>query len=368
MEEGRRNIAVGAFVLVGLFALGILIVLFGQGPTWLVRGGTYPLHVHFDAVSGIRKGTQVTVRGMEVGRVEDVLLLTPHQRPGVEGTLAGVVGADMAVDVVLAIRKEFLIPRGSTAQTTEPMLGQGRPPIEIIPGPSEAEPLVQGASITGKIQGALDSIFPKGVVDTFDTTARQIGDAAGALTPVLDEVKVLLEQRSPRDVDLPGGQQGNLSSAVARLDSSLKHFNEVLGDPQVKSHLRETVTNVHEMSEKGKKVMGDLEIASGDAREFMAEARKFVGHADQTLGNVESRFNDVAQATVGTLDRADRFLDYLNVVGDKVTRGEGNVGQLVNDNKLYEALVISAERLALAVEEFRALVAEWREGKVRVAL
>jgi methyl-accepting chemotaxis protein len=368
MEEGRRNVMVGAFVLAGLASLGTLIVLFGSGPTWLVRGSTYPLHVHFDAVSGIRKGTQVTVKGMEVGRVEDVALLAPAQRPGPAGEPASVVGHELAVDVVLAIRKEYLIPKGSSAQTTEPMLGQGRPPIEIIPGPSDADALAPGASLDGKIRRAIDSMFPPGVITNFETAVRQIGDAAEALTPVLDEAKIMLEQRATRDVDLPGGPQGNMSSAVARLDSSLKHFNEVLGDPQVKSQLRETIANVHDMSEKGKQVMADLQTAAGETRETVGDVRKFVAKADTSLDSFNSRITEVSQATMGSLDRADRFLDYLNVVGDQVTSGRGNVGQLVMDNKLYEALVTTAERLAQAVQEFRDLVAEWRQGKVRVAL
>jgi ABC-type transporter Mla subunit MlaD len=372
MEEGRRNLMVGVFVLVGLGALGTLIILFGRAPTWLATGNTYPLHVHFDEVSGVREGNLVTIKGIEIGRVDRVDL----QRPGLPlqptppraqpeaGNL--LVAKEVGVDVVLAIKNRYLIPKGSTAQTTEPMLGQGRPPIEIFPGPSGLEALPPGATIEGRVQRAIDSIFPSGVVNTFETTARQIGDAAEALTPVLDEVKQLLEARSPSKVDQPGGPQGNLSSAVARVDTLVKNFNDVLGDGQVKNQLRDTVANVHEMSEKGKKVITDLETAASDAREFVAEGRKVAAKADETLTNLDGRVTEVAQKTLDGLDRADRFLDYLNVVGEQVATGKGNVGQLFMDGKLYDAMTLTAERLAVAVEEARALIAEWREGKVRV--
>jgi ABC-type transporter Mla subunit MlaD len=373
MEEGRRNLMVGIFVLVGLGALAALIVLFGQAPTWVATGNTYPLHVHFEEVSGVREGNIVTVKGIEIGRVDQVDLLRPAapERPAPSrGELAEqaniLVAREVGVDVLLAIKKRYQIPKGSTAETTEPVLGQGRPPIEIIPGPSSAEPLAPGARIEGISKRAIDTIFPSGVVSTFETTARQIGDAAEALTPVLDEMKDLLEPRTPGRVDQTGGPQGNLSSTVARLDSSLKHFNEVLGDAQVKSQLRETVSNVHEMSEQGKKAVADLQTAAADAREFIADGRKVAAKADETLTNLDGRITDMAQKTMDGLDRADRFLDFLNVVGEQVTSGKGNLGQLVMDGKLYDALTFTAEKLSAAVEEARALIAEWRQGKVRV--
>lgn len=372
MEEGRRNLTVGIFVLCGLLALAILIVQFGRGPTWLMQGGTYPIHVHFNEVTGIRAGNLVTAKGIKIGSVDSVELLTPTELAAGAGAREEdrirIVARDAGVDVVLAIDKRYQIPTGSSAQATEPVLGQGRPPIEIIPGPSDAPPLAAGASIEGRVRRAIESIFPSGVVTTFESTARQIGDAAEALTPVLDEVKSILEKRSPAAVDQPGGPQGNLSSAVARLDASLKHFNDVLGDEKVKSQLRQTVANVEDMSVKGKKVMEDLENAAGQAKEVMGDARQFMAKADDTLATIDGRVNEVSRALMASMDRADRFLDHLNTIGQQVTSGQGNLGQLLMDSKLYEALTLTADRMSQAADELRALIAEWRAGKIRVAL
>ncbi len=374
MQEKRRNVMVGIFVLVGLAIMGIMIVLFGQGAQWMLRGQTYPLCVRFDRVSGIRSGNLVTVKGIKIGTVDYVQLQNPRTAaagpaPSPAKDASGIlVAQDMGVTVVLAIENQYLIPQGSTAQTTEPVLGQGRPAIEIIPGPPDAQPLPPGAIIPGTIRGGLESILPARVVTTLESMARQVGDAAEALTPVLEQLKDITEKRSPQMVDAAGGPQGNLSSALARLDSSLKHFNEVLGDNQVKSDLRETVANAREMSEKGKKVMDDLGAAAEQLRQVGSDAQKLVTRADDTLANFDGRVAELSRAAMDSFDRVDRVLDHLNVVGQQVTRGEGNLGRLVMDGRLYEAMVITAERLSLAVEEFRALIAEWREGKIRVSL
>ena len=51
---------------------------------------------------------------------------------------------------------------------------------------------------------------------------------------------------------------------------------------------------------------------------------------------------------------------------DAISEGQGTLGRLVHDPKLYDALVLTAERLAKAVEEFRLLVEDWQKGKLRV--
>ncbi len=355
MAETRQNLIVGLFMLVGLAALAVLVVLFGSGPTWLMQGQSYPLHIRFDEVAGIRPGNLVTIRGITIGRVLDVDLFDPD-------TL------DAGVDVTVSIDREYRIPAGSRARTTEPVLGQGRPPIEIVAAAPSGEWLEAGATLDGSIRSAMDSIFPPGVVSTFQTTARQIGDAAEALTPVLEEMEQLLAQRSPTDVDSPGGLQGNLSTVVARFDGTLKHFNDVLGDPAVKSELRDAVANLHSMSEQGVKVMNELDGAATGVNEFVADGRRLVERADATLVNLDTRLTTLAEQSAGSLGRMDSVLDNLSVVTRQMAAGEGTVGRMLMDDKLYEALLISSERLALMVQDFRALIAEWREGKIRVAL
>lgn len=362
MPEMRRNLLVGLFALVGLAALATLIVLFGRGPAALVAGGTYPLHIHFDEVVEIREGNQVMVKGIPIGRVVTVNLLTPAEL-GPDEPIP--VGSVTGVDVVVAIENRYQLPEGSRAQTTEPVLGQGRPPIVIIPGRPDVPALAVNASLPGEMRSAINSFFPPGVVSTLETSARQIGDAAEALTPVLNEFEEIIKHRTPAEVD-QAGLQGNLSTAVARLDASLKHVNEVLGDPTVESQIRETVANLHDMSERGQRVVQELETIASDFRGFIADGREFIAKLDQTAEGIDGRFRDLTVALTDTLDRMDTLLDHLNVVGARMSSGQGSVGRLFMDDKLYESLLFSVERLSQAVEEFRALIAEWREGKVRV--
>lgn len=354
MEETRRNIAVGLFVIVGLLALGTLVVIFGRQPTAMIAGGTYPLHIHFEAVADIRPGNLVTVKGITIGRVAEVDLVDPNN-------------FDAGVDVLVSIENRYWLTEGTRAIATEPMLGQGRPPIRIIPGPSGAATLNAGATVDGTIERAIEQIFPPRVVTTFETAAGQIGNAAEDLSPVLRELTKLLEDRSPEQVDA-GFYAGNLTSAVARLDASLRHFNEVLGDPEVKSRVRATVENVHAMSERGKVAMTDVETAARDGKALMADARTVLGRIDEAVGNIDRRTADLSRSIRGTLSGADEVLDHLSVIGLQIKEGKGSIGRLVMDGRLYESLLITFRQLGVALEEFQALIQEWREGRVKLGL
>jgi phospholipid/cholesterol/gamma-HCH transport system substrate-binding protein len=355
MSETRHNFWVGLFVLCGLAALGTLIVLFGQGPTWLIGGDRYTLNIFFEYASGIREGTQVTVSGKEIGRVTDVEFRDP---------------ADLTqgVKVVVAIENQYQLHRGSRAETFQAgVLTGGRPPISIIPGPLDASPLQDGEELRGAIRSATESIFPAGVVSTLEKSGSQIGDAAGALKPVLEDLHEIMRPRSTAEVDMPGGPPGNLSTAMARIDDTLRNVNEMIGDPEVKQQVKDSVANIHEITEDGKVVAADLKQAATEAREMITDMKTLVGNAQGSLEKADGHFDRLARKGMDFLERAGRVVDELHTTTRQLNQGEGTVGRLLVDAKLYDAMVLTFRRLAETTEEFRLLVKDWQKGKVRVA-
>jgi ABC-type transporter Mla subunit MlaD len=353
MEETRRNIWVGLFVLVGLAFLGAMIVLFRQGSTMFMSGDRYPLQIYFASAAGIREGNLVTVGGLEVGRVQGVDFIDPQR-------------FEAGVKVTALVQNKYAVPEDSRAITNEPMLGQGRPAIRIIPGTSPNR-LGREQVIPGEVQGAIDSIVPKEIVGTFDKSATRVGEAAAALTPVLNDLHEILLKRAPLDVDRPGGPQGNISSAAARFDATLKHVNEVLGDPETQSHLKEAVENIRTITEDGKRVAADLRSASEEAKQVVSDTKALIAKATGTVERLDGEITSVGRDARETLEKGSRLLDSAYEVTSTISRGEGTIGRLIHDAKLYEAMVFTAESLGHAVEEFRLLIQDWQKGKVRVA-
>jgi len=343
------------FVLVGLAALGVLIILFGQFGWWAARVEGNVINIRFDRAPGIRPGTLVTTGGLEIGRVRRVSFVDPdHFARGIE--------------VLVLLDEEYRLRQGCQAIAAEPGLGMGRPPIVIIPGEPDAPTLEPGSLIQGEITPAVESLFPKKMVDNVNKTATYIGEAAAAFTPVLHDVHEILRARDVRDVDMPGGPPGNLSSALARLDAGLKHINDVFGDPEAKSRIRESIDNLHAMSEDGKAAVTELRAAAADARAAVEETRKLVAKGTEAVGRIDANAEQLARDLTGNLELLSSVLTQINAIAEKAERGEGTVGRLLVDNRLYESLELTFRRLAETTEEFRLLIKEWQKRGLRVGL
>jgi len=356
MKQSRQSFWVGLFVLVGLAGLCVLIVLFGQTGFWTTRADAYVLDIQFERATGIRRGTIVTVGGIVVGRVDSVGFADPRR-------------LDAGVSVVVAFDDlDLRLHEGTRAKTSEPGLGEGRPPIVIVPGDPDGLTLASGSPIPGEISSAVESLIPKAIVTNFDKTATRIGEAAAALTPVLGDLHGILQTRDAAVVDQPGGPPGNFATAIQRLDAAFKHWNDVLGDPAVKSQLRTSIDNFYAMTEDGKMVVSEMKAAAADARATAAEAKVLIEQTSGAVTRIDGHVERVALALTDDLEMTSNVLTRVYSIVDKIDRGEGTIGHLLADTRLYESLVLSFRRLAETVEEFRLLVKEWQKGKVRVAL
>jgi ABC-type transporter Mla subunit MlaD len=355
MSEMRRNVVVGLFVLCGLIALGTLIVMFGQRPTWFAGGGRFLLNIHFDTVTGIKPGTAVTIGGIPVGRVEQIGFRDPEQFS---------LGANVVVTIDSRYSK---IPQGTRAVTTEPGLGMGRPPIELATPVEVVEYLPNGAVIPGEMVPAMDALFPASVRANFERTAVQIGETAQAMTPVLEDLHEILKPLETAAVDRPGGPQGNMSTVVARIDAATRHFNEVLGDPNVKSNLREMVDNVTVASRDIRDAATDVRDASAKADELVTRGNEFMADAQHSLTNLDNQISRVGNSWVDMAQTGGRVLQEGYVAMQRVNAGEGTAGRFLNDERLYDAAVLMFQRMAELMQESTLLVKEWQRGRIRVA-
>lgn len=354
MKDTSRNLMVGLFALVGLGALATLIIIFGV-TSWGISRSGLKLHARFESAAGIQAGTLVVISGIEVGRVTNVEFAAPPD-----------YSAGVRVEIFITDRRARLTD-GTTAVTVEPGLGMGRPPIQILPGPATAPELVSGATIPGRTARAVDSLIPPAVTAMLEKTAAQIGTAAEALEPVLRDMHEILQPRTAEQVDVPGGPQGNLVTAVERLDGVMKHFNEVLGDPTVQSHLKGSLENIYTMSEDGKAFMTDLRGGTADARQVVTDTRELVGNLNKTAVRTDEQLDRIARALLENLEQTSGVLTSIQQVTAGVNGGEGTVGRLMKDDRLYEAMVLTFQRLADTAEEFRLVAKEWQQGRIRVA-
>ncbi len=343
MTERRQDLMVGVFMLAGIVALGAMVVAFGEAPEWLLGGRRYEVLISFTRLSDVQEGTAVRMRGIEVGRVKTMRFKSVGHPE--EGTY-----------VVAQIDSQYVIPKGSTARVRPAAIGFGRSDILIeVPTPANQGflPKDGNAMIPGEVGSPLDSIIPERVVATLETATRQIGELAKELTPVANDLHMILQVRSIRQVETtqPAGRQvlPNLYTAVERLYRVLTHFDTVLGDPAVQSNIKVAVANFKDVSD-------ELKIAARDIRAFASRGEAVGDKLEKTLDVTRDEIRTVGQKLADNSDRLAAVFDNMEKATRDMAEGQGTLGMLLRDPKLYDELLLTTQRLRATIEELNTLV------------
>ncbi len=72
MKKGSVEFAVGIFVIIGIICVGYLTIKLGQ-MEW-IGDNSYTIQARFRDISGLKKGSQVEMAGVQIGRVDDIRL------------------------------------------------------------------------------------------------------------------------------------------------------------------------------------------------------------------------------------------------------------------------------------------------------
>lgn len=286
---------VGLFVLLGLILL--VYMSLKVGGIRLGKGEGYDLVVRFDNVGGLDVDAPVRVAGVEVGRVKEIRL---------EDTKARVV---LRIFPEVKIRKDF-----TAVIKTQGLLGEKF--VELIPGRPGTPPIEPGGEIKKTITYA-----------DFERLVSQ-------LSTISQDVKRVTESLS----DVLGGKEGE-----ARLRRIVENTEEIS-------------TNLEEFSrilkEEGPAVMENLKVASRSLREVIEENR---GNLRETLSTLrvasvrlEKALSSFTDFTEKVTPKLDATIDAIRSVAEKVDKGEGTIGRLVNDATTVENL----NRTLKAFEEF----------------
>jgi ABC-type transporter Mla subunit MlaD len=341
VTEYGRNVMVGSFMLAGLAALGILLVLFGETPAWL-GGAEYELTINFSEVEGVSQGMPVFLNGVQVGRVGRLEFDDP-QRPA------------LGVRVVALIKDLYFIPRGAKGRVYANVFGLGRGHIEIVVPPTETEPLDRTlAVIVGEMGNPFEGLIPEDLMFSLDKSVRQIGTLFQAATPVADDLHELFQIRPITEVDDPLAEArkitANLSTVVQRFDTTLKHFNEVLGKPEVRSAIVQAIENLESMTADGRET---FVLLRETAVQVQQDLDAIANELHTLVGDANSGINEIRTHLVPALEATSKLADNLNLAARDLAEGKGTAGLLLRDARLYEAMLLSMERITDAVDKLR---------------
>jgi len=302
--QTRRNMIVGVFVVIALCALGWLIYRFGDLPTKVSEYNSFDLLVQFPTAQGLQKSTSVKFCGCQIGRV------TRIAPPRILEDLDTGLLYHQALAVLSINKKYSNIPDNSAVKLITRGLGSSY--VEVI-----ADPLHPSNTFfkdNSKVQGG------KGSANEF----------------------------------IPEETQRKLEELVTNLDKFINHANEIIGDPENKANLKQTLANLTNATKQATETLKEFE-------ELSVSARQVVTNFDDKVEKIFPYFLTSSEELSKRLIEAKSLMDKLN-------DGSGTAARFLNDGKLYEELLESTRQLNMLLTEMTAFMVKAKEKGVPIKL
>jgi ABC-type transporter Mla subunit MlaD len=256
------------------------------------------IHTEFEKIDGISTGSVVYVRGVKVGSVS-----------GIQLTRSGDVRLTMEID------NNTPIPRGSVANLTSLGIVEGK---SIVIELGDSDELVEyGDTIEGN--------YVDSVMEVFSSKGEELGD--------------------------------DLSNSVSELNTFLRQLNQTLDD-ETRETLNQTLADASKATNRiattleGKQAEIDRAIDAGSSMLSQLDtlARDNRPKVDSLMTALEYNVTELSKVRV----EMERAGETLNEILDKINRGDGTIGKLVNDPSMYEnldSLTIEMNRLLKGLNE-----------------
>jgi phospholipid/cholesterol/gamma-HCH transport system substrate-binding protein len=299
-----REVKIGAFGIVTL-ALFIIGINFIKGKDLFHRHRTY--YAVYNATSGIQDAAPVSINGLSVGKVTAM-------------RFAGENSSKILLE--LTIYNPIIIPENSIARIFSLDL-LGTKNIEIVLGDSKV-PAESGDTLVGENQLSLSEEVNKQVAP-IKAKAENLLSSLDTMVTVLHSV-FNPETRKSINASFQSIQTtlGNLESTTYNLD-----------------------TLVYGQRKRLERIIFNIETITENFREN-----------EKNISNILTNFSAIsdtlAKSNIAkTITNVNNVLAQVDAITAKINNGEGSIGLLVNDNKLYENLNKSAAQLNALIEDMK---------------
>ena len=333
MKSIATETKVGIFVVLGIIVLTFFTVRVGR---IAVREVGYRVYTNVESAAGLDKNSPVRIAGVEVGKVEDIVL---------DGSKARVT-LHLPMNVKLPTESKVFVKSSG-------LLGEKY--IEIVPGP--------GPELI-KANGQVEEGGPSVDVDRVLTQLSSIGGDIKSVSQSLS--RTLGGEQGERSIQemVTGAREAvaNLQNITETIDKGEGTLGKLVRDETLYRETQETVVNLNHVVksiEQGEGTLGKLakdEALYEQTKEMMEEAKNTFASLNQMAQKIEN-----GEGTLGKLVNDDTLytetketLANLNKVSKQIESGEGTIGKLVKDEALYDdtrRAVKSVQKAADGIQE-----------------
>jgi ABC-type transporter Mla subunit MlaD len=323
-HDERLARRVGAVTLLVLgTAIACLVFLLDR----IELGSPIRIRVVFRHIAGLRERAVLLVAGQPVGRIESISPL-PHGAPGL---LDGEVGVAVTVAIdgdsawkVPAAAEIFVASRGPLSDRY----------LEVAPPHgAPGAPVHDGQELRGVDPPSLDNVLAHtwANMTTYKLFVEAVKPELAALRRQLDALVAQLDQLAP---DAGGASAGvaEMAAEARGLVADARHtYDRALGGDTGLESIRATVRDARTAVDR---IRAAIDVLAPRAAELTANLARVRGHlaAAEPIARAEQAIAAIRTA----LDKLDPLLAGIGEIGDRLARGEGSVGRLMQDPEFPE--------------------------------
>jgi phospholipid/cholesterol/gamma-HCH transport system substrate-binding protein len=262
----------------------------------------------YDNIDGLTTSNPVFANGMSVGHVTKTKIMTDR---------------DGKIIVAFTIANEDLkIPVNSIAKITSMDL-LGSKSIDIVLS-NEDRYHNNGDTLLSEVQISLTEEVNRQVAPLKNKAENLISSVDSVMTIV----QAVLNKETISNLEK---SFQSLNKTISTLEKTAYRIDTVIGEERVRITM----------------IMRNIESITNNLRENNQQLTN-------VFSNLESITDSLARANVASvINNAGRSLAQVNAVMEKINRGEGSAGMLINDDKLYKNLEKSAAELDKLLKDMR---------------
>jgi len=288
---------------IGFFAIASIIALV-FGVNYLkginILNDNSDFYAVYENIGGLQVGSSVLVNGYKVGMVSNIDLLTEQNQN---------------LLVTISLDKEFDMAKNTVCKIVNQDL-MGTKGIALMLGDAD-ELVIGGDTLISEIEGSLQ--------DEVNAQILPLKNKAEELIGSIDSVMMIVTAVLNKDT------RNNLRNSLSSLDRTF----ELLSKTMVKV---DSMIDIND--ERIAKVVKNLESITSNLESSNGEIKNI-------LTNFSSLSDSLAKADIATV------LQNVSDITTKINNGEGSIGLLLKDDKIYANFETSTRELASLLEDIK---------------
>ena len=325
-----------------LFMTAIVILLYGTLTVGNLNVWAKPwrVAVHFEKVGGLKKGDDVRVEGLIMGKIETVAL---DDKGGVKVTCRLDREITLYEDHKVVV-EAFSILGGTYVSFTRGTRGKALKDIEVLEGGAPAGPMEALSKAVEENREDLRKVMMN-VRDTFGETKELIArinrgeGTIGALVKdksLFDEAKDTVTELKKTAGEVREALT-NVKEVTQKINSGEGTLAKLINSDELHKEIVKAVDGINK----------NLEATGGEVRKAAESVKATVDRVREGEGVVPRALNDrkVADDFADTLEKLRSTSANLEKISGKIARGEGTIGKAVMDDTIYESAKKALENL-----------------------